>query len=75
MDRDDVDLVLIGTRHDSHAEIAAAALAAGKAVFVEKPLGLNREEIDSVWEAALTNARLAIGFNRPFAASRADAAR
>ncbi len=35
----DVDLVLIGTRHDSHAEIAAAALRAGKAVFVEKPLG------------------------------------
>lgn len=62
-----VDLVLIGTRHDSHAEIAAAALAAGKAVFVEKPLGLNREEIDAVWEAAARNPRLAIGFNRPFA--------
>ena len=65
--RDDVDLVLIGTRHDSHAEIAAAALGAGKAVFVEKPLGLNREEIDAVWEASQVNDRLAIGFNRPFA--------
>ena len=31
---------MIGTRHDTHAEIAAAALRAGKAVFVEKPLGL-----------------------------------
>jgi predicted dehydrogenase len=66
LERDDVDLVLIGTRHDSHAEIAAAALRAGKAVFVEKPLGLSRAEIDAVWDAARANDRLAIGFNRPF---------
>jgi predicted dehydrogenase len=67
LERDDVGLVVIGTRHDSHAEIAAAALRAGKAVFVEKPLGLSREEIDDVWAAARENPRLAIGFNRPFA--------
>ena len=67
IERDDVDLVVIGTRHDSHAEIAAAALEQGKAVFVEKPLGLSRAEIDLVWEAGLENDRLAIGFNRPFA--------
>jgi predicted dehydrogenase/threonine dehydrogenase-like Zn-dependent dehydrogenase len=66
--RDDVDLVIIGTRHDSHAEIAAQALRAGKAVFVEKPLGLTREEIDEVWAAGRDNDRLAIGFNRPFSA-------
>jgi predicted dehydrogenase/threonine dehydrogenase-like Zn-dependent dehydrogenase len=65
--RDDVDLVVVGTRHDTHAEIAAAALRAGKAVFVEKPLGLSREQIDDVWAAAQDNPRLAIGFNRPFA--------
>lgn len=65
--REDVDLVVIGTRHDSHAEIAAAALTAGKAVLVEKPLGLSREEIDAVWSAAAGSDRLAIGFNRPFA--------
>jgi polar amino acid transport system substrate-binding protein len=64
----DVDLVLIGTRHDSHAEIAAAALRAGKAVFVEKPLGLTREQIDDVWEAGGgESAPLTIGFNRPLA--------
>ena len=62
----EVDLVIVGTRHDTHAEIAAAALRAGKAVFVEKPLGLTRGEIDDVWEAAGENERLAIGFNRPF---------
>jgi predicted dehydrogenase len=63
----DVDLVLVGTRHDTHAEISAAALRAGKAVFVEKPLGLTREQIDEVWAAGGGNDRLAIGFNRPFA--------
>src|SRR3954451_12025938 len=63
----DVDLVVIGTRHDTHAEIAAAALRAGRAVFVEKPLGLTREEIDDVRAAGRDNDRLAIGFNRPFA--------
>jgi predicted dehydrogenase/threonine dehydrogenase-like Zn-dependent dehydrogenase len=62
----EIDLVVIGTRHDSHAEIAAAALRAGKAVFVEKPLGLTREQIDDVWAAGQDNDRLAIGFNRPF---------
>jgi predicted dehydrogenase/threonine dehydrogenase-like Zn-dependent dehydrogenase len=62
----EVDLVVIGTRHDTHAEIAAAALRAGRAVFVEKPLGLTREQIDDVWAAGLSNDRLAIGFNRPF---------
>jgi predicted dehydrogenase/threonine dehydrogenase-like Zn-dependent dehydrogenase len=63
----ELDLVVIGTRHDTHAEIAAAALRAGRAVFVEKPLGLTREEIDDVWAAGRDNDRLAIGFNRPFA--------
>jgi predicted dehydrogenase/threonine dehydrogenase-like Zn-dependent dehydrogenase len=67
IDDPEVDLVLIGTRHDTHAEIAAAALRAGKAVFVEKPLGLTREEIDDVWAAGRENDRLTIGFNRPFA--------
>lgn len=64
----DVDLVMIGTRHDSHAEIAAAALRAGKSVFVEKPLGLTREEIDDVWQAGGgDDAQLMIGFNRTLA--------
>ena len=67
VDDPELDLLVIGTRHDSHAEIAAAALRAGRAVFVEKPLGLTREEIDDVWAAGRDNDRLAIGFNRPFA--------
>jgi len=67
VDAPDVDLVLVATRHDTHAEISAAALRAGKAVFVEKPLGLTREQIDDVWAAGAENDRLAIGFNRPLA--------
>lgn len=64
----EIDLILIGTRHDSHAEIAASALRAGKAVLVEKPLGLTREQIDDVWRAGDGDAAsLAIGFNRTLA--------
>ena len=43
--RDDLDAVLIGTRHDTHAELVLAALQAGKHVFVEKPLCLSPQEL------------------------------
>ncbi|MFN2383276.1 MAG: zinc-binding dehydrogenase, partial [Gemmatimonadota bacterium] len=51
----DVDAVFIATRHDSHAALAAAALAAGKSVYVEKPLALSLVELETVraaWTAA-----------------------
>src|SRR5262249_37746762 len=41
VDDPDVDAVLIATRHDLHAPVAAAALNAGKAVFLEKPMALS----------------------------------
>ncbi|MHB1244453.1 MAG: bi-domain-containing oxidoreductase, partial [Gaiellaceae bacterium] len=43
-----IDLVLISTRHDTHAGLALRALEAGKSVFVEKPLALNAEELDAI---------------------------
>ncbi len=43
-----IDLVLISTRHDSHAALTLRALEAGKNVFVEKPLALNEEELAAI---------------------------
>lgn len=64
----EVDLVLIATRHDLHARQVLAALAAGKHVFVEKPLALNEEELAEI-EAFYDDREgplLMTGFNRRF---------
>ena len=63
----DVDLVIVATQHDTHAELAERALRAGKAVWLEKPIGLSQEEVDAVIEAAReTGNLLAVGYNRRF---------
>ena len=63
-----VNLAVIATRHDSHAQLAARALDRGLHVFVEKPLAMNEEELEAVIEAAQGSAgRLMVGFNRRFA--------
>ncbi|MFG3094122.1 Gfo/Idh/MocA family protein [Streptomyces sp. NPDC048202] len=65
--RDDVDLVDICTPGDSHAEIALAALAAGKHVLCEKPLANTVEEAEAMAaaaEEAYERGQLAmVGFN------------
>lgn len=67
LDDANVNLVVIGTRHDLHAELARKALERNKHVFVEKPLALNDEELDAVLEAAgRSTGRLMVGFNRRF---------
>ena len=68
----ETDAVVIATRHNAHARQVCAALKAGKHVFVEKPLALNREQLEeivSVYEAANAKERtiLTVGFNRRFA--------
>jgi predicted dehydrogenase len=50
--RDDVGLVDVCTPGDSHAEIAIAALAAGKHVLCEKPLANSVAEAEAMAEAA-----------------------
>jgi predicted dehydrogenase len=50
--RDDVDVVDICTPGDSHAEIAVAALAAGKHVICEKPLANSVAEAEQMTAAA-----------------------
>jgi predicted dehydrogenase len=52
VERDDIDLVDICTPGDSHAEIALAALAAGKHVLCEKPLANSVEEAEAMTRAA-----------------------
>jgi predicted dehydrogenase/threonine dehydrogenase-like Zn-dependent dehydrogenase len=72
-----VDAVVIGTRHDSHAHLVIRALAAGKHVFVEKPLALSLAELQDIERgfrrsesiAATSGASaplLMVGFNRRF---------
>jgi len=66
-----VDLVLIATRHDSHAELSLQALKAGKNVFVEKPLATNTENLNKIKEFYLDKSIsfkpiLMVGFNRRF---------
>ena len=65
----DLDAIFIVTRHHSHADMVCRALETGKAVFVEKPLALTRDQIDRVVEviAKTGNDRLMVGFNRRFA--------
>lgn len=64
-----LDAVVITTRHDSHADLVCAALAAGKHVFVEKPLALNAAELARIASAhaAHPQLRLMVGFNRRYA--------
>ncbi|HSJ25427.1 MAG TPA: bi-domain-containing oxidoreductase [Longimicrobiales bacterium] len=63
----DVDALFIATRHDEHARLAALALHAGKAVFVEKPLALDEPSLDEVIAVAQHAPPLMVGFNRRFA--------
>lgn len=65
-----INAVLIATRHDKHARIAEAALRAGKHVYLEKPLALTIEELESLEKTigALPSCPVfMVGFNRRFA--------
>jgi predicted dehydrogenase/threonine dehydrogenase-like Zn-dependent dehydrogenase len=64
-----LDAIFIVTRHSTHARLVCRALETGKAVFVEKPLALTREETDQIAAvvAETGNDRLMVGFNRRFA--------
>lgn len=61
------NLIVIATRHASHAELAQQALLAGHHVFVEKPLAVNDEQLGSLLAtAASAPGQLMAGFNRRF---------
>lgn len=65
---DDINAVLISTRHNLHAKMVIDSLQADKHVFVEKPLAMNREELKAIWEVYKSSKlNLMVGFNRRFA--------
>lgn len=49
--RDDIDLIDICTPTKAHKEIAIAAAKAGKHILCEKPLAMDIEEAQEMWEA------------------------
>jgi predicted dehydrogenase/Zn-dependent alcohol dehydrogenase len=63
----EVDLVLVTTRHNLHADLVVQCLEVGKHVFVEKPLALNSEQLEKVIEAYRKSGKtVSVGFNRRF---------
>ncbi len=62
------DVIAILTRHDSHAALAAEALAAGKHVYIEKPLAMDMDGLKTVHKAyrAAGDRQVMVGFNRRF---------
>lgn len=64
---EEVDTILITTRHNLHASMAIDSLKAGKNVFVEKPLALNQVELSEIIEAREKHNKIVtVGFNRRF---------
>lgn len=69
-----INLVLIGSRHDSHACYVVDALRAGKHVFVEKPLAVTPAELEGIIDIYNDRVRrgqnvlLMVGYNRRFSA-------
>ncbi|PFH12985.1 Gfo/Idh/MocA family protein [Burkholderia sp. JKS000303] len=61
----DIDAIYIATLHDSHAQYALAALAAGKAVLCEKPATLNAAQLGTVLDAARDTGRLFMEAMKP----------
>jgi predicted dehydrogenase/threonine dehydrogenase-like Zn-dependent dehydrogenase len=66
---DELDAIIICTRHNQHASLALRALEAGKHVLVEKPLALDEEslvEIERFFGRKHESPILFTGFNRRF---------
>jgi len=63
----EVDIVLVATSTDTHADFSLHAARAGKAIFCEKPIDLNIERVQAcVAEVKERGVPFMIGFNRRF---------
>ena len=62
-----LDFILIASRHNLHASQAIRAAENHKAVLLEKPAAMNREELDQLLDTfRKTGSLLVVGFNRRF---------
>ena len=62
------ELIIIAAPNHLHADMVMRSAEAGKAVFVEKPLCINLEELTELVKVQKeTGARIAVGFNRRYA--------
>ncbi|MCB9211125.1 MAG: bi-domain-containing oxidoreductase [Ignavibacteriales bacterium] len=77
LDDNEVDAVIITTRHNLHAKMTIDALKSGKHVFVEKPLALSQAELDDLISTyndchsgldpeSCSSVSLTVGYNRRF---------
>lgn len=64
---DNIHAVMICTRHNLHASLTIQALKKGKAVFVEKPIALNIEDLSNVLKCVQESGMpFMVGYNRRF---------
>lgn len=74
--RGDVDAVAICSSSDTHVDLMVAAAEAGKAIFCEKPISLDLDEMDRGLAAVeRAGVPFQVGFNRRFDPAHASVAK
>jgi len=67
LEDENIDLIIISTPHNTHAKFVIEALDAGKHIYVEKPLAINKQQLEEIKKAyERNNQHLIVGFNRRF---------
>lgn len=73
LQRDDIDAVVLATRHSQHAEQIIQAAAANKHVFVEKPFTMTRKSaLEAIAACEKAGVILSVGHNRRFLPAMKD---
>jgi len=68
VDDQEINTIAVLTRHNLHSKLVLMGLRAGKHVFVEKPVAINREQVDEIKSVLVDSGSLLMaGFNRRFA--------
>ena len=69
LDDQNTNSILISTRHNMHNKMLIEGINAGKNIFIEKPLAVNKEELDKFKAIVNSNIQTPLiqtGFNRRF---------